>query len=145
MEGDNEMSEDEEMKREIWSIMCARGIDFNQAKALYRKQLEKKLAGYESKLDKEVAEEKEQITNEIFAMAKEAVFATVKGKYGIELIENPESGEIIFENEPIFNLLIPLLRDLSPLLAHEETKHVSIELTRGADETWNIKILNRAE
>lgn len=135
------MSEDEDMKREIWSIMCAKGIDFNQAKKIYRAQLEKSLKGYESQLDKEVAEEKERL----FEIVKESVFAMVKDNYGIELIEDSQNGEIRFNNEDIFDTLVPLLKQLSSILAHPESVHVSVEFVRDENGEWEIKIINRAE
>lgn len=130
---------------EIWNSMISKGLDFQQAKALYRKQLEKSLAGYESQIEKDVAIEKERLTNEIFETAKKTAFAMVRENYGIEFVEDPESGEIIFENEEIFNFLIPLLKQLSSILAHPESTHVSIELTRDENDEWDMKIVNRAE
>ena len=111
----------------------------------YRKELEESLAGYQSQFDKECAEEKERITNELLETAIAEVFAIVKRKFGVELVEDPENDEIIIDNLEILGNIVAILKEVSPLLAHPESKHVSIELTRASGEFWNIKIVNRAE
>jgi hypothetical protein len=102
---------------EIWQIMISKGLDFNQAKAIYRKQLEESLAGFQSQIDKDVAIEKERILDELFK----------------------EIAEIIPEDSVSF------VAQIQRFLDNPENVHLTVELRRDENGKWFMEIINRVE